>query len=153
MIYLILLAIVAAFLWLNRDAIADFWRRLQAWLAGNPASPAALPDEADLAAAPPTRRPFASFSNPLVAGADPRRVVIETFQAAEAWFGEHGQPRHRDETPQEYARRLKTASSGDRQAVEQLIAAYNRVVYGGERPSRQDLQHVQQLWQSVFRGS
>lgn len=150
LIYLVLLAIVAAFLWLHRDALADFWRRLQAWLAGNPAPPAATATAAETTAPPLTQRPFASFSNPLVAGADPRRAVIETFQAAEAWFGEHGQPRKRDETPHEYARRLQTANSGDRQAVEHLSAAYNRVVYGGERPSRQDLQHIQRLWQSVF---
>ena len=150
LIYFVLLAIVAAFLWIHRDAIADFWRRLQAWLAGKPAPPAATATSAEPTAPPLTQRPFASFSNPLVAGADPRRAVIETFQAAEAWFGEHGQPRKRDETPHEYARRLQTANSGDRQAVEHLSAAYNRVVYGGERPSRQDLQHVQQLWQTVF---
>lgn len=151
LIYLVLLAIVAAFLWIHRDALADFWRRLQAWLAGNPPPPAAVAAAAEPSAPPLNQRPFASFANPLVAGTDPRRAVIETFQAAEAWFGEHGQPRKPDETPHEYARRLQTATSGDRQAVERVTAAYNRVVYGGERPSRQDLQHVQQLWQSVFR--
>lgn len=151
LIYLVLLAIVAAFLWIHRAALTDFWRRLQAWLAGKAPPPSAVAAAAEPAAPPLIQRPFASFANPLVAGADPRRAVIETFQAAEAWFGEHGQPRKRDETPHEYARRLQTPNSSDRQAVEHVTAAYNRVVYGGERPSRQDLQHVQQLWQSVFR--
>lgn len=151
LVYLILFGILAAFCWINRAAFGEWWRRLQAWLAGQqtPAVAAALQDETLEPVEPP--KPFAAYRNPLATGATPRRAVIETFQATEAWYREQGQPRGRDETPQEYIRRLPIQTPQDRQVIEQLILAYNRIVYGGMPASRQDLGPVQQVWDSVFR--
>ncbi len=148
LIYLVLFAILAVFLWINRAAIADFWRQLLAWLAGRGPAPtvAAATPPPDSFELPP--RPFSSFSNPLHSGADPRRAVVETFQAAEAWYREQGQPRKIDETPHEYALRLHGIEAADRQALLRLTDAYNRIVYGGGGASQRDLQSVQAVWQS-----
>ncbi|TVP95339.1 MAG: DUF4129 domain-containing protein [Planctomycetaceae bacterium] len=151
LIYLVLLLVLAAFVWVNRATIVELWQRLQAWLAGKPASSqSAEPIAAILEPSRPAK-PFSAFTNPLATGVDPRRAVIETFQATEAWYREQGQPRGRDETPQEYVRRLQTATAADRQLMEQLTAAYNRIVYGGQSASRRDLHQVRLVWESVFR--
>jgi hypothetical protein len=148
-IYLILLAVVAAFLWINRAAIADFWKRITDWLSGRKteSTTSAIAADALIApAAPP--RPFASFTNPLTNGVEPRRAVIETFQATEAWYREHGHPRRGDETPQEYANRLTHTGTADRAALTRLTDAYNRIVYGGGSANQDDLQSVKAMWQS-----
>ncbi len=148
LIYLILLAILAAFLWMHRAAIADFWRQLMAWLSGAGPAPTAASAQSQLEPVLTPPRPFASFSNPLQSGADPRRAVVETFQAAEAWYREQGQSRRMDETPHEYALRLRGIEAEDRQALLRLTDAYNRIVYGGGGASQRDLQSVQSVWQS-----
>lgn len=148
-IYLILLAIVAAFVWINRAAIADFWQRIKDWLEGKnvtTSSSATMEDLITEPASPP--RPFASFTNPLAQGVEPRRAVIETFQATEAWYREHGHPRRGDETPQEYTNRLTKTATGDRAALTRLTDAYNRIVYGGGTADQDDLQSVKAMWQS-----
>jgi hypothetical protein len=152
-IYLVLIAILAAFLWINRTAIADFWRRFTNWLAGRKgeSTTKSITDELSIdPAAPP--RPFASFTNPLTKGVEPRRAVIETFQATEAWYREQGQPRRGDETPQEYTNRLSKSGSADRDTLSRLADAYNRIVYGGGSADQDDLQSVKAMWQS-FRGT
>jgi hypothetical protein len=152
-IYLILLAIIAAFLWINRAAIADFWKRITDWLSGRKTEPTTSGFAADASiepAAPP--RPFASFSNPLNKGVEPRRAVIETFQATEAWYREHGQPRRGDETPQEYTNRLTKTGTADRDTLTRLTDAYNRIVYGGGSANQDDMQSVKAMWQT-FRSS
>jgi len=148
-IYLVLLGIIAAFLWINRAAIAAFWKRITDWLSGrNPATrPADVASESLVdTTAPP--RPFASFTNPLTQGVEPRRAVIETFQATEAWYREHGHPRRGDETPQEYTNRLTKTGTADRQTLARLTDAYNRIVYGGGSANQEDLQSVKAMWQS-----
>jgi hypothetical protein len=146
---LILLAIIAAFLWMHRAALADFWQRLLAWLAGH--SPTQTPETtapklAVQAILPP--RSFASFANPLLKGTNPRQAVVETFQATEAWYREQGQPRRADETPHEYCLRLKTVNAAERHAISRLTEAYNRIVYGGGGAGPRDLQTVKEVWQS-----
>lgn len=147
LIYGVLFAVLAAFLWLHRATIADFWRQLLDWLSGKGPAPEPtlqpLPEDPVL---PP--RPFASFSNPLQSGGDPRRAVVETFQAAEAWYREQGQPRKLDETPREFVLRLRDLAAADRQALLQLTEAYNRIVYGGGGASQRDLQNVRSVWQA-----
>lgn len=147
LVYAILITILAAFLWINRAALADFWRRLLEWLSGRGPAPeiATHPQPAAEISSP---RPFSSFKNPLQSGADPRRAVVETFQAAEAWYREQGQPRKLDETPQEYVLRLRKLEATDRQVLLRLTDAYNRIVYGGGGASQRDLQSVQLVWQS-----
>jgi len=152
-IYLILLAIVAAFIWINRAAIADFWKRITDWLSGRRSESDTSTSVAEPLinpAAPP--RPFASFTNPLSQGVEPRRAVIETFQATEAWYREHGHPRRGDETPQEYSNRLTKTGAADRATLNRLTDAYNRIVYGGGSANQDDLQSVKAMWQS-FRNS
>lgn len=151
-IYLVLLGIIAAFLWINRAAIADFWNRITDWLSGRKFASTTSASTADALLAPTApMRPFASFTNPLTQGAEPRRAVIETFQATEAWYREQGHPRRGDETPQEYTNRLTKTGTADHAAITRLTDAYNRVVYGGGSANQEDLQSVKAMWQS-FRG-
>ncbi len=74
--------------------------------------------------------------------------MVETFQAAEAWYREQGQPRQLDETPREFVLRLRDLAAADRQALLQLTEAYNRIVYGGGGASQRDLQNVRSVWQA-----
>ena len=148
-VYLVLLGIIAAFLWINRAAIADFWKRITDWLSGQRTASTSAAIAANPLidpAAPP--RPFASFTNPLTQGVEPRRAVIETFQATEAWYREHGHPRRGDETPQEYTNRLTKTATTDRATLTRLTDAYNRIVYGGGAANQEDLQSVKAMWQS-----
>ena len=147
-VYLILLTIIAAFLWVNRQAIADAWRRFCDWIAGRRRDEA-IRSANQLATVPAAApRPFASFTNPLDRGVAPRRAVIETFQATEAWYRERGQPRKIDETPQEFARRVVATAPHDHQPIERLIDAYNRVVYGGGGADAEDLKNLRLVWRT-----
>lgn len=153
-IYLVLLGIIAAFLWIHRAAIADFWKRITDWLSGRKTASTTSAIAADALIAPTAPpRPFASFTNPLTQGVEPRRAVIETFQATEAWYREHGHPRRGDETPQEYTNRLTKTGTADRQTLARLTDAYNRIVYGGGSANPEDLQSVKAMWQSFRSGN
>lgn len=149
LIYLALLGIILFFIWVNRDAIAELYRKLMMLLTGNRTTTHPIVDDAETNPdAPP--RPFSSFSDPLNRGLDPTRAIVETLHATEAWFREHGQPRNRHETHQEFAQRIKIPA-GDRELVTRLVATYHRTVYGNQPPRRQDLDDVRLIWQQLFR--
>ena len=149
LIYLVLLGIILFFIWVNRDAIAELCRKLLTLLYGNRATTTPLADDLDTNPdAPP--RAFSSFSNPLNNNLEPTRAIVETLHATEAWFREHGQPRNRHETHQEFAQRIKISST-DRELVARLVAAYHRTAYGNKPPRRQDIEDVRLVWQQLFR--
>jgi hypothetical protein len=151
-IYLVLLAIIAAFIWFNRAVVAELWRRISDWLTGRQAgTTTSMINQMESLEPTKPSRPFASFTDPLARSVDPRRAVIETFQATEAWYREQGQPRRGDETPQEYANRLSKSGTVDPAALNRLIEAYNRVVYGGGPADQDDLKSVKIIWQSFRR--
>ena len=150
-VYLVLIGIIAAFVWLQRDEIAKAWQSLLAWLRGERTE--VVPDPGfiveDLPATPPI--PFSSFRNPIGKSGDPRQAVIVTYQAAEAWWRERGQPRHRHETPQEFIRRLRVRDQADQDAMIRLTDAYNRIVFGNDAAREADLVAAADVWKSFRR--
>ena len=141
-IFLGLLGIVLGYLWLQRDAILAWWQSL-------------FQTEAPLQAAAGKRgeqhkavvsRPFASFQNPIGRDANHRRAVVITFQAFEAWSREQGAPRGKDETPAEFIRRIRKELPNAAPVAAKLVDAYNRVVYGRGKVSRNDLAAAGKLW-------
>ncbi|MDM4016747.1 DUF4129 domain-containing protein [Roseiconus lacunae] len=155
---LVLAGIVLIYLYQMRE-------RIRQWLASlfgsdeEPVSKASGEKAAFQVDAPP--RPFDSFQNPLVPGADPKRVVVITFQAFEAWARERGCARRHDETPSEFMARLRSLSkhNADAQrvfasvgpAADRLGNAYDRIVYGRGVASRRDVEATQTLWQQMTR--
>ncbi len=172
-IYVVLLGIIAVFVWLNRHELRAAWQRLLDWIAGRSRPEvASVPESFGTSAiesAPP--KPFASFRNPMEQGVDPARAVLVTYQAAEAWWREQGHPRRRDETPSEYAKRLSTtlprepagksnstpapsdpgATQTAIKAMQNLTDAYNRLLYGDRVIHAQDLGTVKLMWDSFTR--
>lgn len=143
MLMLALFGIVAVFGWLNREALLQWWRSL---FAGperevNPAiasSPMTLADE--------PLRPFASFVNPVDRETDPRRTIVITFQAFEAWSRERGWKRSKDETPSEFLRRVTRLMPQASVPAQQVVDAYNRIVYGRGNATRADLHAASTIW-------
>jgi hypothetical protein len=148
LIYLVTIGILAAFIWVQREEIAKAWQAFLAWLRGEGIiaseqadAPASSVDAVEL-------RPFSSFQNPLNKRIDPRDAIIVTYQAAEAWWREHGQPRKADETPHEFSRRLKPRDVNEHDALIRLTDAYNRVVYGDQSVQSPDLAAAADVWKS-----
>ena len=147
LIFLGLFAFIAIFIFRNLDAIMAWWDSLFAeedreTTAQQP-SPKKLQPET-----PP--RPFSSFRNP-VGDPDPRKVVVVTFQALEAWCREQGVERSPDETPSEFVRRVAVQFPTLGQSAIQVVDAYNRIVYGRAAAAKNDVEAASSVWQ-VFAG-
>ena len=148
LLILLLLGIVAAFLWVYRDQIARWWSDL--W--GRPSVDAkddALSKSTTIREPPP--RPFSSFRNPIGREKDPRRVIVITFQAFEAWTRERGWRRGREETPNEFAARVASELPEISTSARQVIDAYNRVVYGRGRATGRDVDAAGEVWDAMRR--
>ena len=138
-----------------REQLARWWNSL----FGGPKENATVDPSgiADLQAAPP--RPFASFRNPFGVEKDPRRIVVITAQAFDAWARERGFARRQDETPSEFVQRLKAASRQRQDAralfgpidgpSDRLTMAYDRIVFGRGVAQQRDLDAAQQIWQHM----
>ncbi len=142
-----LAAIVAAFIYIHRHAIGLWWSQL----LNRSASPAegSFDDflEAETSVPP---RSFASFTNPIGRESDPRRVIVITFAAWEAWCREHGIARSRQETPSEFLSRTSTVSNNSSKPASRIVDAYNRIVYGRGMPGDQDITAAGELWKSML---
>ncbi len=140
-----LVVIVLAYLWWFRQAIAQWWRQLMAWLARRPPTAAtAVPEPEMWVSEPP--RPFASFAHPLTAKLPLRQAIIETFGAAEAWYREAGLPRLPQETPHDFARRLAGSDRRAAKVLPKLADAYGRMIYANSDAQPTDLQTVESVW-------
>ncbi|KAA5539907.1 DUF4129 domain-containing protein [Roseiconus nitratireducens] len=153
LIFAVLITIVAVYLYRMRDAILAWWRSLMAGRGAEKPS-----EELDVHAGLPQRvlKPFSAYVNPIGRESDPRRVVVITFQAFEAWSREQGWPRQPQETPAEFVDRLRrwskqpTHPASVLQSVEAEVgrmgAAYDRVVYGRTMARQKDLEAAERLW-------
>jgi len=150
-VYLVLIGILVAFAWLQRNEIAKAWAAFLAWLRGESMPEAEQSEEFTKAATLKPTMPFSAFRNPLSRRVEPREAVIVTYQAAEAWWRERGQARKPDETPSEFIRRLKASSKDDHDAMVKLTDAYNRIVYGDDKVGSIDLAAVAAVWKSFAR--
>jgi hypothetical protein len=148
LIYLVLIGVLLAFAWFQRHEIAKAWQAFLAWLRGEGVADE-LPNEVRNRRAPEkVYLPFSAFRNPLGGRVEPREAVIVTYQAAEAWWRERGQPRRPEETPSEYSRRLRPENKSDHEALLRLTEAYNRIVYGDDTVQPPDLAAAAAVWKS-----
>ena len=151
-----LIAVVAYYLYQIREQLALWWASL---FARDPSEQTAEDPSgiADLQAAPP--RPFSSFKNPIGRESDPRRVVVITFHAYEAWARERGWTRRQDETPSEFVDRLRIASKQRMDArallgpiendTRRISIAYDRIVYGRGGARQNDIEAAKKIWQHM----
>ncbi|MBB3206620.1 hypothetical protein FHS27_002432 [Rhodopirellula rubra] len=138
-----LFAIVAVYVYLNRDALMAWFNNL---FGASDSTTGTTPTRAPTKEPPQPRRPFSSFENP-VGNADAGQVVVLTFQALEAWGREQGVSRTEDETPSEYTRRLVSQFPNLQQSAIRVVDAYNRVVYGRAMAGRDDVTAASSVWQ------
>jgi len=64
----------------------------------------------------------------------------------QAWAADYGVPRAADETPLEYAARLRDALPDIAEAAEGTIYHYTRVAYAGRPPGENCQATLRQLW-------
>ncbi|MFW6171207.1 MAG: DUF4129 domain-containing protein, partial [Planctomycetota bacterium] len=74
------------------------------------------------------------------------QLVRYTFEAMEAWAGEHACPRDHEHTPLEFARHLAIEHPNLGIHAQQLADLYSRVAYGRERIASRDRNVLQRLW-------
>ena len=142
-----LLAVVVAFVYLYRDALAAWWDGL--WNR-EPAAPESIAKTEKQSGEPETPPlPFSSFRNPIGREKDPRKIVVVTFQAFEAWTREQGWQRNQEETPSEFIRRVAGSIPTAATPATQIVDAYNRIVYGRGKATRRDLTAAKQVWQAM----
>ncbi|MFK8110803.1 MAG: DUF4129 domain-containing protein [Rubripirellula sp.] len=149
LIFLALLGIVGGFLWLNRHLISEWWDRL--FGGSDESSDLSIEELLESHSSAPSRT-FASFGNPIGKESDVRRIVVITFQAFEAWTREQGSPRDKDETPSEFARRVAKSVPELNRPAQQVVDAYNRIVYGRGNASESDVAAAKKVWQVMIAG-
>jgi hypothetical protein len=136
--------------WARRllEALQRFWEGLFAWRVGGAA-------RADSDVEPPraTGVPFHAFANPFHSGrADkmsPADLVRYSFEALEAWAGEHDCGRGTDETPIEFTERLAEQVGFLDRETSHLGVLYAGVLYakGAVPPDWRDRLH--EYWQRL----
>ncbi|MEM6474058.1 MAG: DUF4129 domain-containing protein, partial [Planctomycetota bacterium] len=150
---LALVLVVVYYVYMIRDQLMEWWRRL----FERDAKPAALQQTT---IEPEMRKPprsFGSYQNPVGRERDPVKVIAVTFQAFEAWCREHGWDRSLEETPTEYVARIRRAMPErfDTKALfepiesdaRSLSLTCDRVAYGKGRVTKRDFEMASRLWQ------
>jgi hypothetical protein len=153
--YLLLALVVLFFAWKYRNeiinAIISLVRDIRAWLAGLfGGRPEA--GEGEEAPASPTRRrrTFTEFRDPFVTGQhqqiSPVELVRYTFEAFEAWAGDHGQPRSPDQTPHELVQSVLAKQSPMYDEARRLATLYGEAAYSAATVSRDAAASLRTLW-------
>ncbi|TWU49146.1 hypothetical protein Poly59_37600 [Rubripirellula reticaptiva] len=142
-IFISLAVIVGFFVWAHRHAISLWWSQL--FERDAPANETTF-DEFLAAETRVPPRSFSSFTNPIGRENDPRRVIVITFAAWEAWCREQGISRSREETPSEFLARTAKASGVTSAPTRRLVDAYNRIVYGRGNASQDDVAAASEVW-------
>lgn len=141
---LIMLFRHGAALW---QALGQLWRDFLALFGGRPTDTKAA---ATAPEAPRPPRPFAAFQNPFSGGRAGRlssaELVHYTFDALQAWAVEYGHTRRTDETPLEFAGRLREALPEISDEVNATVRHYARVAYAGGEPDAGCQATLRQLW-------
>jgi hypothetical protein len=155
-IFYLLIALVVlffAFKYRNEiiNAIISLIRDIRAWLAGLFGR---RPDveTGEEAPASPTRRrrTFAEFRDPFVTGQhqqiSPVELVRYTFEAFEAWAGDHGHQRSPDQTPHELVQCVLAKQSPMYDEARRLAALYGEAAYSAATVSREAAASLRTLW-------
>lgn len=146
------------FAWKFRDQIAESWKKfvqdmrdLWNYLFGR--------KEPVLATVEPTleaqRQPqFPTFGYPFASGAPkrtPEQLVRYTFQALEAWGADKGIPRDRDQTAEEFARKLtnQCAEPEIGPLARDLARHYDEIAYGSGHAGGDAANSAQRLWRTL----
>lgn len=147
LIFLVLAAIVFGYLWIHRDAIAAWWQNLFGGGRGQEKEDSFEEFLRAETQVPP--RAFATYRNPFGSEKDPRRIVVITFQAFEAWTREQGSTRGKDETPSEFIRRIARSLPQLSAPASQVVDSYNRIAYGRGGASERDLAAARKVWHAM----
>lgn len=148
-VLLVLVGIVAFFLFTNREYLRQLWDQLfkPKPVSGEDGESIAEMVENIQSA---TRRSFASFSRPSPDQNDPKNVVVTTFAALDAWCHESGVSRGKGETPTEFLGRVQSEHRQLSKPAARVVASYNRIVYGRGNASRDDLAACEALWDGMI---
>ena len=148
LVFLGLLAVVAFYVYQHADWLKKWLAELLGRSAAETSPEESLPT---LIEQPP--KPFAAYQNPIGRVDDPRKVVVITFQAFDAWAREHSASRRLDETPSEFVRRLKRQQMP---LVNQCLGAslrlaesYDRIVFGQGAAAPTDIADAESMWQHM----
>ncbi|MCH5375686.1 MAG: DUF4129 domain-containing protein, partial [Planctomycetes bacterium] len=94
-----------------------------------------------------------AFTDPFVTGEaqrlDPRELVVYSFQALEAWGREHDCPRMDDQTPHEFAGRLRRTSADVGRQAKVLADLYCAAAYSKQPLSTANIGQLAMLWKSL----
>ncbi|MEO1524960.1 MAG: DUF4129 domain-containing protein [Planctomycetota bacterium] len=149
-----LIAVVGYYVYRMRERILAWWHSLFE-KGGSQLGFEAEGPAAEIAAPP---KPFASFRNPIGREKDPRRIILITCQAFDAWARERGFPRSQDETPSSYIERLRSVRlPGEVSSVVAPVEpscirignAYDRIVFGRGGASERDLKAAAEVWKHM----
>jgi len=126
-------------------AIRQFWADLFRWRSRAPGGPAPVA----AAAKSPVPR-FATFQNPFLAGKNsswtPEQLVFYSYEALQAWAGEHGVLPRPDQTARELCVQLGERFPEMTAELNRLSALYGRAAYGDSLPADIDLKPVEKVW-------
>ena len=150
LIMAVLISVVGYYLWKNRDAILLWWQNLFNRQQTATSSQDAAQEE--FLAPEQPKRPFSTFKNPIGREKDPRKIVVVTFQAFDAWAREQGQRRRPDETPTEFIRRVANSLPNSAQSASNIVDAYNRIVYGRGKAMQADMDAAAETWAMMQSG-
>lgn len=94
-------------------------------------------------------RPFKSFKNPFLTGANriwpPAQLIACSYEALQSWALEAEDPAS-PQTPREFCRRLGEELPEAAAALEHLAFMYGHVAYGASVPGSFDQDHLRLLW-------
>ncbi|MDR3456958.1 MAG: DUF4129 domain-containing protein [Verrucomicrobiae bacterium] len=100
----------------------------------------------------PTGRRFASFTNPFLQGANtswsPEQLVLYSYEAMQAWAGEHGIKPRPEQTSREFCTELGQNFPEMISDLQQLSWLYSHAAYRLAVPAGYDLEPVKNLWRS-----
>ena len=166
---LITLAFLAAVAWLAwryrhelREVLREWWEQLRRLLESLFGRKRVSGEEEPLpVSASPKVPPFASFTDPfasgLAASQSPVWLVVYSFEALQAWGEGFGVPRDSDETPKEYAQRLRACDLTESAAFDRLCELYNLVAYAGRSStlslSAEDRHALASAWRHMLRAA
>lgn len=128
-------------------AVREFWANL----FGLSSEPEVREEPLQVAIAPP--RPFSAFRDPFSSGDvqrySPRELVVYSFGALEAWGREHQCPRGQDETPHEFAHRLRQVQGDVGLEARGLADLYCEEAYSQQPLNSVAVSRLERLWQSL----
>ena len=99
------------------------------------------------------KRKFSSYRNPFATGEAtriaPRELLVQTFEALEAWSREHGMPRDNFATPIEFGDALSNRFFTMESDLKETARAYSQLAYGEVSPASDTLDALERLWTSM----